>query len=315
MSTSHVRLVVAGLSLILAVLTGLVTGFAGGGSGCEPSPSGSVPNSPAASHLPGGGPGVPSGPAGQQPTQDSEPNQNPSPSDRFNTGFPPPAGNALTVSSVNEQCNGDFSPLTAILGFGGALFTALVAAGIALFLPRQAASAASAPGPGGRGGPASASYGAVPTSGPPGGRAIRTPTGSYPVLGDPVASGSAATQPVTRAGAQSAGGTTLTAGGESDRQLAADRRTLVDTAIYVRDRATSKAIADRLAWALTEVGVVEVRPDGGVFDTAQHEAGGTAPTDDARLDGTVAAVEISGYTDRGKVVRAPVVTVFRAGAR
>ncbi|TQS47111.1 nucleotide exchange factor GrpE [Cryptosporangium phraense] len=97
--------------------------------------------------------------------------------------------------------------------------------------------------------------------------------------------------------------------------LKRERKTLVETCIYVRDRATSKAIADRLAWALNEVGVVEDRPAGEPFDTARHEAGGTTPTADGRLAGTIAAVEISGYTDRGQVLRAPVVTVYQGDAR
>ncbi|HEV2086993.1 MAG TPA: nucleotide exchange factor GrpE, partial [Cryptosporangiaceae bacterium] len=95
----------------------------------------------------------------------------------------------------------------------------------------------------------------------------------------------------------------------------ADRAALVETCIYVRDRATSKAIADHLARTLERVGVTEVRPNGVAFDASQHEAGGSAPTDDPRLDGTIAAVEIPGYNDRGKVLRLPVVTVYRVGAR
>jgi GrpE protein len=94
-------------------------------------------------------------------------------------------------------------------------------------------------------------------------------------------------------------------------QTQAERGTLVQTCIYVRDRATSKAIADRLGWALQEVGVSTVAPTGVTFDPAHHEAGGSTATAERAKVGTIAAVEVPGYVDRGVVVRAPVVTVYR----
>lgn len=94
-------------------------------------------------------------------------------------------------------------------------------------------------------------------------------------------------------------------------QTKAERGTLVQTCIYVRDRATSKAIADRLGWALQEVGVSTVAPTGVTFDPAHHEAGGSTATHEPTKVGTIAAVEVPGYVDRGVVVRAPVVTVYR----
>jgi hypothetical protein len=90
-----------------------------------------------------------------------------------------------------------------------------------------------------------------------------------------------------------------------------DRTTLVQNVIYVRDRVTSKALADRLGWALQEVGVTTVAPTGQKFDPAHHEAGGSATTNDPSKVGTIAAVEVPGYLDRGAVLRAPVVTVYR----
>ncbi|WP_018352780.1 nucleotide exchange factor GrpE [Longispora albida] len=95
--------------------------------------------------------------------------------------------------------------------------------------------------------------------------------------------------------------------------LESDRDTLIKTAVYVRDRASSKAIADRLGWALSEVGVATITPVGARFDPAQHEAGGSAPSPTPEQAGTIAAVEVAGYTDRGTVLRAPVVTVYRDG--
>jgi hypothetical protein len=99
--------------------------------------------------------------------------------------------------------------------------------------------------------------------------------------------------------------------GRQLEQVQAERGTLVQTCIYVRDRATSKAIADRLGWALQEVGVSTVAPTGATFDPAHHEAGGSTATAEPTKVGTIAAVEVPGYVDRGVVVRAPVVTVYR----
>ncbi|MFI5907739.1 nucleotide exchange factor GrpE [Dactylosporangium sp. NPDC051541] len=99
-------------------------------------------------------------------------------------------------------------------------------------------------------------------------------------------------------------------GGQSD----ADRRALVQATIYVRDRVTSKALGDRLGTALHEAGVSTLEPTGVRFDPAHHEAGGTTPTNDPGLNGQISGVEVPGYVDRdGRVLRAPIVTVFQAG--
>lgn len=99
------------------------------------------------------------------------------------------------------------------------------------------------------------------------------------------------------------------------QQATAERAKLVETSIYVRDRATSKALADRIGWALQEIGVATVAPTGATFDPAHHEAGGAAPAPDNSKVGTIAAVEVPGYVDRGIVLRAPVVTVYREGKK
>jgi hypothetical protein len=98
-------------------------------------------------------------------------------------------------------------------------------------------------------------------------------------------------------------------------QAEAERGSLVQTCVYVRDRATSKAIADVLGRSLQEVGVSTVAPVGARFDPAHHEAGGATPTIDPALAGTIAAVEVPGYVDRGVVLRAPVVTVYKEEGR
>ena len=90
-----------------------------------------------------------------------------------------------------------------------------------------------------------------------------------------------------------------------------DRSNLVQTCIYVRDRVTSTALANRLDQALTEVGVRTVEPTGERFDPGHHEAGGALPTTDEALVGTIAAVEAPGYADRGVLLRPPVVTVYQ----
>jgi len=103
-------------------------------------------------------------------------------------------------------------------------------------------------------------------------------------------------------------------GGDGKRvdQLAADRAALVRAVIYVRDRVTSKALSDRLGSALADAGIATVEPTGTVFDPAQHEAGGAVAATEPAQAGTIAAVEVPGYTDRGRVLRAPVVTVYQA---
>jgi hypothetical protein len=96
-------------------------------------------------------------------------------------------------------------------------------------------------------------------------------------------------------------------------RVEADRAALIRACIYVRDRTTSPALADRLGTALRDAGVRTVEPAGARFDPARHEAGAAAPCGDPAKVGTIAAVEVPGYTDRdGRQLRVPVVTVFRA---
>jgi hypothetical protein len=95
----------------------------------------------------------------------------------------------------------------------------------------------------------------------------------------------------------------------------ADRGTLIQAVIYVRDRVTSKALADRLGTALRDAGVDTLEPTGVRFDPAHHEAGGSAPSDDPAKIGSIAAVEVPGYADRGgRILRPPVVTVYQGSS-
>ena len=91
----------------------------------------------------------------------------------------------------------------------------------------------------------------------------------------------------------------------------ADRTTLVQACIYLRDRVTSTALASRLDQALRQVGVSTVEPTGERFDPSHHEAGGALPTTDDTLVGMIATVEAPGYADRGVLLRPPVVTVYQ----
>jgi molecular chaperone GrpE len=93
--------------------------------------------------------------------------------------------------------------------------------------------------------------------------------------------------------------------------LRGERRALIELCLYARDRANSRAAADRIDSGLAELGVTTLRPDGQQFDPGQHEAAASVPTDDPARHGTVAETEVPGYADRGVVVRPPVVSVYR----
>jgi molecular chaperone GrpE len=97
-------------------------------------------------------------------------------------------------------------------------------------------------------------------------------------------------------------------------QALAERRTLVQLCLYALDRARSPGVVERLEEGLAGVGVTSLRPDGIRFDPAFHEAGGTVATTDGELDGVVAETELVGFSDRGEVLRAPIVTVYSKAA-
>lgn len=96
------------------------------------------------------------------------------------------------------------------------------------------------------------------------------------------------------------------------KQAQTERESLVQLCIYALDRARSAGVAERLQEGLAGIGVSAIRPDGDLFDPALHEAGGTVPTQDLTMDGVVAETEVVGFADRGKLLRAPIVTVYKA---
>jgi molecular chaperone GrpE len=91
----------------------------------------------------------------------------------------------------------------------------------------------------------------------------------------------------------------------------ADRQTLIQLCLYALDRARSGGVVQRIEQGLAGVGVVAVRPNGQRFDPAVHEAGGTVETDVPALDGVVAETEVVGFADHDRLLRAPVVTVYK----
>lgn len=98
-------------------------------------------------------------------------------------------------------------------------------------------------------------------------------------------------------------------------QVLAERKSLVQLCLYALDRARSAGVAERLEEGLAGVGVDAIRPDGVRFDPAYHEAGGTVSTADETLDGLVAETEVVGFSDRGDVLRVPIVTVYSKAAQ
>lgn len=95
-----------------------------------------------------------------------------------------------------------------------------------------------------------------------------------------------------------------------DRALS-ERARLVELCVYALDRTGSSGVAERLVEGLDHVGVVALRPEGEVFDPSAHEAGGVVDTDDPSLDGVIAGTEVAGFADRQRVLRVPVVAVYR----
>lgn len=98
-------------------------------------------------------------------------------------------------------------------------------------------------------------------------------------------------------------------------QAVSDRGALVEACIWMRDRATSPALAQHLDGAFARVGVAPVDATGQRFDPAVHEAGGVVAAGSPAEDGIIARTEQIGYTDRGRLLRHPIVTVYRGQVR
>lgn len=92
---------------------------------------------------------------------------------------------------------------------------------------------------------------------------------------------------------------------------AAERRSLIELIVYAYDRARSSGVTERLTEGLAAVGVSVQQPDGEPYDPQRHEVGGVVPTADPALQDTIAETELVGFTDRGTVIREPIVVVYR----
>ncbi|MDP9643018.1 molecular chaperone GrpE (heat shock protein) [Actinopolyspora lacussalsi] len=95
-------------------------------------------------------------------------------------------------------------------------------------------------------------------------------------------------------------------------QALAEREKLIELCMYAFDRTRSAGVTERLTEGMSTVGVTALRPDGERFDPTRHEAGGTVATGDHSLDGVIAETEVLGFSDRGHMLRAPVVVVYRS---
>nr|BFF25800.1 hypothetical protein GCM10025732_37650 [Glycomyces mayteni] len=71
------------------------------------------------------------------------------------------------------------------------------------------------------------------------------------------------------------------------------------------------ALAQHLDGAFVKVGVAQVDATGQRFDPAVHEAGSTVAARGPADEGIIARTEQIGYTDRGRILRHPIVTVYR----
>lgn len=95
--------------------------------------------------------------------------------------------------------------------------------------------------------------------------------------------------------------------------LQEQRGKMVDILLYARDRVSSPAVASRMDDNLAQLGIHVIVPTAGEpFDPAHHEASATVRTDDPAAHGTIAEVELAGYTDGDRLVRVPIVTVYSA---
>lgn len=93
--------------------------------------------------------------------------------------------------------------------------------------------------------------------------------------------------------------------------LRSEREKLIDLLLYARDRVSSPAVASRMDDGLSLLGIAVLSPrSGDRFEATQHEASATVPTTDLSKVGTIAEVELAGYIDGDRLVRAPLVTVY-----
>jgi hypothetical protein len=94
-------------------------------------------------------------------------------------------------------------------------------------------------------------------------------------------------------------------------QALADRAALVSLLIRLDSRLDNPAIQQQVSAGLAKAGVEVIDvAEGTRFDALKHQAGGAAYTDDETKHMTISATEQRGYTDRGKVLSLPIVTIY-----
>lgn len=90
-----------------------------------------------------------------------------------------------------------------------------------------------------------------------------------------------------------------------------ERDKMIDLLLYARDRVSSPAVASRMDDNLAQLGIQVIVPQvGDRFDAQRHEASATVFTEDAEQHGTIAEIELAGYSDGDRMVRHPIVTVY-----
>ncbi len=98
--------------------------------------------------------------------------------------------------------------------------------------------------------------------------------------------------------------------------LRKERTKLIDLLLYARDRVSSPAVASRMDDSLGQLGIQVIHPEAGDrFDAKHHEASATVPTTEPARHGTIAEIELAGYVDGDRLVRAPIVTVYSTEAQ
>lgn len=97
--------------------------------------------------------------------------------------------------------------------------------------------------------------------------------------------------------------------------VAEERARLVELCVDLHDWLPGEGLRDRVMHTLEQAGVDLVTGEGEPFDPLVHEAAGETPTTDDELDSRVASTQRVGYRDRGRLVREPVVLVYRLEGR
>lgn len=92
---------------------------------------------------------------------------------------------------------------------------------------------------------------------------------------------------------------------------AAERARLVELCVDLHERLPGEGLRERVTHTLEQVGVELLTGANERFDPLLHEAAGDTPTADEQLDDVVASTQRLGYRDHDRLVREPVVLIYR----